>query len=154
MEIRKPREDEYRSIYLMGFDVWSEGKSKDKYVEECTENTKYKAGTWFVLASEDVLASSLIVYESQFEIPENFCGIGSVATAIQHRKKGYSSELINGVCENLKSSGYSGVYLHSDIDPEFYKRLGFIPVSTEVENCMVRLFGSVKVPEKAIPSYF
>lgn len=154
MEIRKPREDEYGSIYLMGFDVWSEGKSEEKYVEDCMESKKYKTGAWYVLASENDLVSSLVVYESQFKIPENFCGIGSVATAIQHRKKGYSSQLINGVCADLKSSGYRGVYLHSDIDPEFYKRLGFIPVSAEAKNCMVRLFGSVKVPENEIPSYF
>ena len=154
MEIREPREDEYGSLYLMGFDVWSDGKSEEKYVKECTESKKYKTGTWYVLESENVLVSSLIVYESKFGIPENFCGIGSVATAIQNRNKGHSSQLINDVCEKLKSSGYSGVYLHSDIDPEFYKRLGFIPVSTEVTNCMVRLFGSVKVPENEIPSYF
>lgn len=138
----------------MGFDVWSGGKSEEQYVKECTESKKYTTGTWYVLVSENVLVSSLIVYESQFRIPENFCGIGSVATAIQHRNKGHSSHLINGVCENLKRSGYRGVYLHSDIDPEFYKRLGFIPVSTEGTNCMVRLFGSVRVPESEIPSYF
>lgn len=154
MEIRKPRKDELHSIYLMGYDVWSEGMSVEDYVKSCVDSGNYKSGTWYVLASDNDLVASLIVYESQFNIPEKFCGIGSVATAMQHRKQGYSSQLVNGICDILEQSGYSGVYLHSDIAPEFYTRLGFIPVAQDNARCMVRMFGSAKVPEDVIPTYF
>jgi len=154
MEIRKPRKEELHSIYLMGFDVWSEGLSEEDYVNACMASQNYQDGTWYVLAKGNELVASLILYESQFNIPEKFCGIGSVATAMQHRKQGYSSQLVNGICDILEQSGYSGVYLHSDIDPEFYQRLGFVLVAKENARCMVRMFGSAKVPEDVIPAYF
>jgi len=154
MEIRKPREEEYKSIYRMGFYAWSDGKSLEEYIEKCTESKKYKSGTWYVLANENILVSSLIVYESVFKIPKGFCGIGTVATAIEHRNKGFSTHLINGVCENLKAQGFSGVYLHTDIGPAFYERLGFFRASVDSQDCMLRLFSEFKSQENEIPDYF
>jgi predicted N-acetyltransferase YhbS len=154
MEIRKPQATEYEAIYLMGFDVWAEGDSEAEYVQGCSESTKYKSGTWYVLASNSTLMASLIVYESGFKLPKNFCGIGSVATAIEHRHKGYASYLVKGVCEKLQAIGYTGVFLHSDIDPMFYERLGFVQASTQNPKCLVHRFSDVKIAESDIPHYF
>jgi predicted N-acetyltransferase YhbS len=154
MKIRKALDEELAIIYLMGFDVWADGGSEADYLKKCRESKKYKAGIWYVLANESGVVSSLIVYTSIFGVPENYCGIGSVATNPQQRNKGYSSHLITGVCASLKDSGCSGVYLHSDIDISFYERLGFIQASSESSKCLVRTFDKLKIIPNEIPTYF
>lgn len=37
------------AVYMMGFDVWSDGTAMDVYLQECRSSEKYKKGTWYVL---------------------------------------------------------------------------------------------------------
>ncbi len=140
MTFRKATEDDFTTIFMMGFDVWGNG-SATKYLEECRSSSKYKSGQWFVLKAEDgTLVSSLIVYT----FGANEFGFGSIATPKELRKQGYASNLISRVLQQIKcNSPNAAVFLYSDIDPAFYERFDFrqVPRSAqryETTTCMVQ----------------
>ena len=71
--------------------------------------------------------SSLIVYELNLSEDQIVKGIGSIATPLYLRKKGYASLLIKETIKQLEQEeNYNNFFLYSDIGIEFYKRLGFI----------------------------
>ena len=69
---RLAKTEEFDRIYMMGFDVWSDGASEEDYLVGCRASPKYAKGTWYVLANEDQLVSSLITYN----LGPNIIGIG------------------------------------------------------------------------------
>lgn len=158
MTIRRAELEEYDQIYLMGSDVWSEGESLESYLEGCRDSDKYRMGRWFVLSIDGELNSSLIVYEKCFGLPDGFHGIGSVATVPQARKRGHASNLVRGVCEELRKSGSTGVFLHSDISQDFYEALGFETLkfseSGQSAQCMLLSFDVKNGQINELPSYF
>lgn len=150
--LRKALKQDLDAIYLMGYDVWSEGLSQEEYLLGCQNGSKYKLGDWYVLLSEDKPAASLIVYFEQFGLVENCYGIGSVATNPEMRKKGYASHLIKSVTEELfVRKNTEAVFLHSDIDPRFYEKLGYQRISQT--NCMYQSKNGNEY-EGSAPSYF
>lgn len=152
MKIRKAKEHELDLIYSMGFDAWSSGLSLEKYLVGCRKSKKYAAGTWYVLVEKDEIVSSLIVYNSMFNLKEGCFGIGSVATFRELRHKGYASRLINLVKSELFDSlNCKALYLHSDIDRQFYSRLGF--VSIQGSDSMIYSNSQVDF-EGSLPTYF
>ena len=153
--IRKAKPDELDSIYLMGFDVWSDGSHQVDYLAECHSSPKYRKGTWFVLEESGRLLSSLITYEFDSEK----IGIGSIATPVTERNRGHASKLISGVVQLLEIEKHGlKVFLYSDINPVFYERFGFKPIPSAAQRyqtttCMVRgadpqdFKGTIQVPE-------
>ncbi|TFH88962.1 GNAT family N-acetyltransferase [Vibrio ouci] len=152
LKLRKAEAHELDFIYLMGFDVWGDGLSSDEYLVGCRNSEKYLAGTWYVLVEKDQVVSSLIVYSDMFDLEEGSFGIGSVATPQELRHKGYASKLVNLVKSELFDRNHcKALYLHSDIEQQFYMKLGF--VSIQGSDCMIY----TKEPEAsngAIPAYF
>ena len=140
MRSRKARPDEFDSIYLMGLDVWNEGKDREAYLEGCRRSKKYQEGAWYVLENQEgVLVSSLIRYC----LSEGVYGIGSIATPPSFRKKGYASKLIADVLKEFESEGVERVFLFSDIEPAFYQKFEFEALSSRYQHsagsvCMVR----------------
>jgi len=118
---RKAKEIEYQDIFLMGQDVWSDNMNETEYLETCFKSEKYKKGQWWILEDNGHIVSSLIVYKFK----DQSYGIGSIATCIHERKKGYGSKLLTDVMEFYKTFGQR-IFLYSDIDPSFYKRVGFM----------------------------
>jgi GNAT superfamily N-acetyltransferase len=53
-------------------------------------------------------------------------GLGAIFTPPGHRRKGYAEKLIKHVIESAKANGASFAFLFSDIDPGYYKKLGFL----------------------------
>lgn len=139
-------------IYSMGFDVWGDGQSLQNYLMDCRQSSKYQSGTWQMLCINDEPVSSLIVYENQFGLSKNCYGIGSVATAPVHRRRGYAAHLISEITQRLLSQQKANaIYLHSDIDTDFYRKLGFESVG--VSGCMI-LRGKYFNGNFCTPSYF
>ncbi|MFN7906111.1 MAG: GNAT family N-acetyltransferase [Pseudobdellovibrionaceae bacterium] len=137
---RKATSDEMDQIYMMGFDVWSDGSTQAEYLAGCRASLKYKSGTWYVLESSDQLVCSLITYN----LGLNEIGIGSIATPIHFRKRGYASTLIKKVIDDLDVVLDMPTYfLYADISPKFYERFGFAIVPSELQkykesSCMIR----------------
>ena len=150
--------EDFEGIYLMGRDMWGEDTPLERYLNDCRSSEKYRLGQWYVLSIEERLVSSLIVYENCFNIPEGWRGIGSVATDSECRRHGYAAELVRTVSSGLKQAGAFGIFLFSDVNPEFYEALGFEITkgqsSTETPLCMRLTFQKKDYPQSAVPSYF
>jgi len=152
MYVRKAENNELDLIYSMGFDAWSDGLSIHEYVDVCRASKKYQLGVWYVLISDVGPVSSLIVYLNQFGLKERCFGIGSIATIPEFRRKGYGAKLLNLMKNELLSNhNAQAIYLHSDIDREYYSKLGFI--SLKDTNCMV-YSNELSVFESLLPEYF
>jgi N-acetylglutamate synthase-like GNAT family acetyltransferase len=158
IEVIEASPDEHDQIYMMGYDVWSEGSTKSDYLNICENSPKYKKGQWYVLKDGDQLLSSLIVYR----LEENIFGLGSISTPIFLRKKGYASKLISRIIELLENDlNASAMFLYSDIDSKFYEKFGFeelpkIHQRYKETICMVRVQDLNKFlnSEIKLPKYF
>lgn len=152
LKLRKAEVHELDLIYSMGFDVWGEGLSYEEYLSGCRNSKKYLAGTWYVLDEKSQVVSSLIVYSGMFDLKEGSFGIGSVATPLELRHQGYASKLVNLVKSELfDRRNCKTIYLHSDIEQQFYMKLVF--VSIQGSDCMICTKEPV-VSNGTIPAYF
>jgi hypothetical protein len=129
IEIREAISLDMDVVYMMGYDVWGGGMPSKEYVTMCNDSNKYKRGRWYVLEDTDTkeLLCSLIVYELNPSENVNIRGIGSIATPLHLRHKGYASILIKGVINELEQKyNCDHFFLYSDIEADFYKKLDFI----------------------------
>jgi predicted acetyltransferase len=140
VELRRAHFEELDQIYNMGMDAWSDGASRDQYLKDCLNSSKYKAGKWFVLSDSSNLLSSLIVYDFGSKV----FGIGSIATPREVRRRGYASTLIRLVISDIeRNHAEAAIFLYSDIQPEFYEKFGFVRLCQKAQKyettiCMVR----------------
>jgi N-acetylglutamate synthase-like GNAT family acetyltransferase len=125
---------DFDEIYMMGYDVWAEGASVDAYLADCRNSPKYKKGSWYKLVSEsgDMLAS-MIVYPLDQIGGRSVCGFGSVATPQAQRRKGYAHKMLDLANKNCQD--YDAIFLYSDINPEYYERLGFAVLPDTLQSC-------------------
>ncbi|SMQ78048.1 hypothetical protein SAMN05444673_3213 [Bacillus sp. OV166] len=129
--IREARSEDMKVVYMMGYDVWGENMLSKDYLTMCQDSSKYKRGKWYVLEETETkeLLSSLIVYE--LNPSENLIvrGIGSIASPLHLRKKGYASLLINAVINGLEQKeNCNNFFLYSEIGSDFYKKFNFIEI--------------------------
>ena len=103
------------------------------YLNGCRNSPKYRQGEWCVLEHSSCgLVSSLLIHK--FKSDEY--GIGSIATPLEMRKNGWASFLIESVLESLEKDRKANVvYLYSDINPEFYRRFGFVVLPENLQKC-------------------
>jgi len=153
MKLRTPFMSEMNSIYMMGFDVWSDGESVDDYLKGCNSSNKYKQGQWYCLERKNEVVSSLISYDNCFGLAEKYYGLGSVATQPSQRGKGYASSLIQQYVDLLNADSAAGVFLFSDINPSIYAKLGFNLVEGYEEQGLMSLNLNGRMIIK-FPDYF
>lgn len=140
-------------LYMMGYDAWGDGDDEATHLDDCRTSEKYAAGEWFVWDEAGQAVASLIVFKNRYQLASGCYGIGSVATAPDQRGQGYASALINAVVGLLAERDQArAVYLHSDIEPAFYRQLGFEYLQSD-SRCMVRTIGA-PVSLNCIPDYF
>lgn len=148
-KIRPANKSDLECIYLMAYDTWGQGISKQEYLNLCDKSKKYQCGIWYVFLENDQLVSSLIVYSSGFSLPMNSYGIGSISTRKDLRNKGFASFFVSRVV-NLILSDRNSIYLHSDIGCSFYEKFGF--KSIDGSSCMVK--NKDNFIKNTIPDYF
>lgn len=123
MKIRRAMPSEFDRIYMMGYDVWSDGNSENDYLYSCQTSPKYNKGSWYILDDGSQLLSSLIVYD----FGESKFGIGSIGTLAILRGRGYASRLITGVIAEIENRSEGAIlFLYSDIEPKFYEKFDFV----------------------------
>jgi predicted GNAT family N-acyltransferase len=135
-KIREATKEEMIEIYKMGYDVWGDNLPYEEYITMCQASKKYKKGKWYVLEATDTkqLLSSLIVYELNLSDDQVVKGIGSIATPLYLRKKGYASLLVKETINKLEQEEKcNNFFLYSDIGIEFYKELGFSVLPNEFQ---------------------
>lgn len=114
------------AIYAMGYDVWGEGNSYADYLEGCRTSSKYQTGTWYVLIVDGEQVSSCILYQ----LSTNVIGIGSLATKYDKRGRGFGTFLL----KKILSANIGRVsFLWSDINPNFYKKIGFVLIDSKLQ---------------------
>lgn len=157
--VRLAHASEMDDIYMMGYDAWGEGESRSDYLNTCSSSRKYARGRWYVLAdSQGRLASSLIAYK----LAPDLFGLGSIATSPALRRQGLAARLIDGVLLAMKREGARAVFLYSDIDHQYYAKLGFEPLPDlyQIKRDSVCMVWGVtareltQAPDFAPPSYF
>lgn len=130
IQVRKAKPEEHEDIFLMGYDAWGANLPEEIYLESCLASYKYKQGQFYVLEDEEYgLLSSCIVYPlSMFGgvIGENAVGIGNLATIPSNRHQGYASLCLSLLIQQLEFEGVDAFFIHSDIHPKIYERLGFV----------------------------
>lgn len=155
MHLRKAKDHELDTIYSIGFEAWSDGLSYEVFLSACQNSKKYQDGIWYVLIENERILSSLIVYQNLFSLQDGCFGLGSVATPKNLQGKGYASELINLVkTELFRNHNGKAIFLHSDINDRFYKRLGFNSINGT--RCMFSLnlrYGALDLCD-SVPTYF
>ena len=130
-KIREATDKDMKVVYMMGYDVWGDRMLSQEYVTMCQGSSKYKKGKWYVLEETDSkeLLSSLIVYELNLSEDLLVRGIGSIATPLHLRQKGYASILIEEVINKLEQNiDCNNFFLYSDIGSDFYRRFNFIEI--------------------------
>lgn len=161
--IRQPFESEMDQVYLAGFDTWADKISNDEYLQDCRSSTKYKQGEWWIADCDGRVGSSLITYRNVFGLAPGCMGIGSVATPPEFRGRGRASHLIKQVLEMKENALDVAVFLFSEVKPEFYEKLGFVVLPTDLQkypdskcmvNCSRETLIAIKSGQVQTPRYF
>ncbi|MDM5221265.1 hypothetical protein QUF86_11115 [Peribacillus sp. NJ11] len=161
--MREATSGDMEAVYMMGHDVWGDKMAANEYITMCRNSSKYKKGKWHVLeetATKELL-SSLIVYELNPSEALIVRGIGSIATPMHLRKKGYASLLIQKVINDLEQRmNCTDFFLYSDIGTAFYKKLNFIELPStkqKYEDSICMYYSNEKDMDSIsyeIPNYF
>lgn len=115
------------------YQIWSPGLRKDEYHEYIWRQMNHpwarKNYRFFVLKHNSQVVCSCKLYTVSLTHKgqqHQFGGLGAIYTLRAFRGHGYASEIIKSVVEYCFDNEYDGTILFSDIDPEFYERLGFL----------------------------
>jgi hypothetical protein len=154
---------------MMGYDAWGAGLPVEMYLDSCAASYKYKQGSFYVLEDEfGRLLSSCIVYPlAAFGgvVSERAVGLGSLATMASERHRGCATLFLAMLMKRLESEGVDAFFIHSDIPPKIYEKLGFAPAPQSCRGKagpsipMLRLSGNREVTSAlwqnlVMPSYF
>ena len=122
------KENDMTLVFLMGQDAWGADYQTEEYLDICYKSEKYRSGNWLILRdSNGTPVSSAICYTIPGHNNSSWIGIGSLATEMNSRKKGYGlgclSMLIDGYEKLQKNKGFM---LFQDVDTKIYSSAGFI----------------------------
>jgi predicted acetyltransferase len=114
------------------YQIWSPGLRKDQYQEYIWRQINHpwarRNYKFFVLKHNSRVVASCKLYTVNLAWRGKhylFGGIGAIYTLKDCRGNGYGSEIVKNVVDYCFNNEYDGNILFSDIDPEFYERLGF-----------------------------
>lgn len=152
---------------MMGYDTWGAGLPVEMYLDSCGASYKYRQGDFYVLEdTEGKLLTSCIVYPlTAFGgfVSERAVGIGSLATCMTERHKGYATLFLSMLMAVLEADGVDAFFIHSDIYPKIYENLGFRAAPERFRQNgsvpMLRLSGDRQITselwrELVMPAYF
>lgn len=149
-------------LFRAGYREWARGRTYEQYVRDNQKEDDY--GTRYVLTCADEIVSSAIVLKLAPIFGKKVRGIGSILTPEIHSHQGYATILLKKCLQQIDSEEDGLVFLHSDIDPAFYRRLGFRVLPENLQRsatsaCMVRCAEDVwkkllNGASKLIPDYF
>lgn len=148
-------------LFRGGYRVWSRNRTFEQY---CADNGREDAyGTRYVLELEGKIVSSAIVLQFDAIGGRKVYGIGSVLTPQEHKRNGYATALLENCLRKIQGPEVY-VFLHSGIEPAFYRRFGFRilpeqyqarPASVYMVLCSDLLWEELMSgPKGRLPGYF
>lgn len=109
-------------------DVWSRGLPLDEHVALRLKSPLHGRAQWFVGTIDGLVVTSLAAHPLEFQLrgePLKGFGIGSVHTLAAYRRRGLAPQLLAWVEDYRRQQGDHLSLLYSDIDPNFYAKLGY-----------------------------
>lgn len=122
MRIVQP--DENAIVLRFGHDVWGEGEDVESFITRYDDNPNHQRGTRYLL---ETFEGTILCNLNTLRFRRGLMGIASVATAPEHRKRGWASLLMRAVMELMRfqEGGPVDFLLFSEVDPGFYRTFGF-----------------------------
>jgi len=160
--IREATQPERELLFKEAYQVWHRNRTLEEYIRDNAKEDDY--GIRYVVDLEGELVSSLILLKLAPIMGKKVYGIGSVLTSKPYAGRGYATILLRTCIQMIERDEDALIFLYSDINPDFYKRLGFRSLSPELQKvkkspCMVRCgevdWNNLKMTSiQAIPDYF
>jgi|GEM_PF-1533251 len=131
--LRPGTESELSEVMRSSREVWGAGISLEQYAEyhrliRTHQWSKDNFKHLVLVNNKNELLSSCKVYHHRLRVGSELfklCGIGAVFTPLLNRGKGYATQMLKALLDDLKTSGLDLALLFSDISPEFYEQFGF-----------------------------
>nr|WP_169727697.1 GNAT family N-acetyltransferase [Acetobacterium dehalogenans] len=141
MTIREATQPERELLFKKAHQVWHKNRTLAEYIRDNSKEDAF--GTRYIIDRGGEIVSSLIILRLGAIIGKKVYGIGSVLTPKPHTGKGYATILLKNCLKEIEKDGDALIFLYSDINPDFYKRLGFRLLPKELQKtpkspCMVR----------------
>ena len=125
------------AILASTFEIWSEGLSRSAHTkydaaQRATAWGRERLRRWALVDGEQLLASAKeYLFDATLDGREiRVCGIAAVLTEPLHRRRGHARVMIERLIDRAAAGGCDLALLFSEIDPEYYARLGFMPIPT------------------------
>jgi predicted acetyltransferase len=115
------------------YSIWSIGLEKNRYYHyiwwQLNQSWSRKNYRYLVLKEPSGrVVSSCKLYDFYYQSRGHIYkvgGIGAVFTPDRFRGNGYATAMLKRIVDNTRGGDYDALMLNSDIDPDFYGRLGF-----------------------------
>jgi GNAT superfamily N-acetyltransferase len=131
-------------IIAATYDIWHEGLDRRAYgryyAAQCATPWGRAHLTRFALSERGEVQASAKVYTLDATLDGQsirVAGIGAVFTQPAHRRRGAAKALLEHLLERASADGADVALLFSEIDPEYYARLGFSPIATSEQQIRV-----------------
>jgi predicted N-acetyltransferase YhbS len=118
-------------------EIWSEGLSREAYTRYYTAQLATAWGKGRLSRTALVEDGSVLASAKEYRLdavldgrPIRVLGIGAVFTQPAHRRRGRARELLERLLERASAAGFDLALLFSEIDPDYYERLGLSRVET------------------------
>ena len=131
LDVHSATDDERRQMYRDTYGMWGR---KDLAVEEhvawrmqCPQHARAR---WYVAQLDGRTVASLGAYPLMFRLGDRLVrgiAIGAVHTRPDFRRRGFAPQLLAEVERREQTRGNELSLLYSDIEPQFYARLGYQP---------------------------
>jgi GNAT superfamily N-acetyltransferase len=121
IEITAP--EDIQETLLFGYDAWGEGRDHESFFAGYAQCPNHIRGRRYALRLPD---GALVAGINTLRFARDLSGIASVATAPEHRGKGYSRLILTAVSALLTDlEGVQRFLLFSEPDPSMYERQGY-----------------------------
>lgn len=129
LDVHPASHEETIAAHRNVFDIWSKGLPLDEHIRFRLNSPSHSRATWFVGTLDGQVVVSLGSYPVRFHFQgREVAGIaiGSIYTVTEHRGHGYAPQLLLDVEQIEQARGAALSVLYSDIEPDYYSRLGYV----------------------------
>ncbi len=129
LDIHPASPEELLAAHGNVFDIWSKGLSLEDHLRYRLNSPSHRRAAWIVGCLDGRVVTSLGCYPLRFRIQGHELpgiALGSVYTLGEFRGRGFAPQLIEWVEDDQRGRQAALGVLYSDIDPDYYARLGYL----------------------------
>lgn len=134
MQLRKLEAFEINKVLDQNFDFWSPGLSRERYRHYQWWQLRNAWGRrrlsyYGLFSPQDLLVASCKLYSLDYVARAQsykIAGVGAVFVPESLRGHAYGIRLLEQIADYARAEGFAAILLNSDIEPEYYARLGYV----------------------------